>query len=213
MAFLGNLFKKKKTPEEQMREYKRSIDKTIRELERERTKMQNQEKKLVAEMRKMAKSNQTESLRIMAKDLVRTRASCTQFYKMKAQMQAVSLRLQTLNSTAAMAKAMQGVTKSMKMMNAKMNIPAMQKVMMEFEKQNEIMGMKSDMMDDAIDDVMNDEVDEEEETEALVNQVLDEIGLEFSSKVGVANDRIGPQEEAAGEDDDLQSRLDKLRKS
>eukprot|EP01059_Diplonema_ambulator_P000081 TRINITY_DN10063_c0_g1_i1.p1 TRINITY_DN10063_c0_g1~~TRINITY_DN10063_c0_g1_i1.p1 ORF type:complete len:213 (+),score=76.46 TRINITY_DN10063_c0_g1_i1:51-689(+) len=212
MAFLANLFRKQKTPEEMMREYKRNIDRTIRELERERTKLQAQEKKLVAEMRKMAKSNQTESLRIMAKDLVRTRNHGTQFYKMKAQMQAVSLRLQTLNSTAAMAKAMQGVTKSMRMMNARMNIPAMQKVMMEFEKQNEIMGMKGEMMDDAIDDVMNEECDEEEETEALVNQVLDEIGLEFSSKVGVANDRIGAQEEAA-DDDDLQSRLDKLRKS
>eukprot|EP01059_Diplonema_ambulator_P000082 TRINITY_DN10063_c0_g1_i2.p1 TRINITY_DN10063_c0_g1~~TRINITY_DN10063_c0_g1_i2.p1 ORF type:complete len:146 (+),score=38.90 TRINITY_DN10063_c0_g1_i2:51-488(+) len=113
MAFLANLFRKQKTPEEMMREYKRNIDRTIRELERERTKLQAQEKKLVAEMRKMAKSNQTESLRIMAKDLVRTRNHGTQFYKMKAQMQAVSLRLQTLNSTAAMAKAMQGVTKSM----------------------------------------------------------------------------------------------------
>ena len=43
-------------------------------------------------------------------------------------------------------------------MNAKMNIPAMQQIMMEFEKQNEMMGMKEDMMNDAIDDVMDDEV-------------------------------------------------------
>ena len=113
MAFLGNLFGKKKTPEEQMREYKRGIDRTVRELERERVKMQNNEKKLVAEMRKMAKSNQQEALKVMAKDIVRTRAYCTKFYKMKAQMQAVSLKLQTLNSTAQMANAMKGVTRSM----------------------------------------------------------------------------------------------------
>ena len=113
MAFLGNLFGKKKTPEELMREYKRGIDKTIRELERERVKMQNNEKKLIAELRKMAKTNQTDAMRLMAKDLVRTRAYCTKFYKMKAQMQAVSLKLQTLSSTAQMANAMKGVTRSM----------------------------------------------------------------------------------------------------
>ncbi|KAJ9470807.1 Charged multivesicular body protein 2a-like protein 2 [Diplonema papillatum] len=212
MSFLSGVFGKKKTPQEKMREYKRQIDRTVRELERERTKMQNSEKKLVAEMRKMAKQNQMDAMRVMAKDLVRTRKYCTQFYKMKAQMQALSLRLQTLNSTAEMANAMKGVTKTMKQMNSRMNIPAMQKIMMEFEMENEKMGMKDDMMNDAIDDVMDDDLDEEDETDAMVNQVLDEIGLDFSAKVGVKQDKIGVAEEAP-EDDDLQSRLDKLKKS
>lgn len=43
---------------ELMKEYKRNIDKSIRDLERERTKMQQQEKKLIADMRRMAKQNQ-----------------------------------------------------------------------------------------------------------------------------------------------------------
>ena len=47
-------------------------------------------------------------------------------------------------------------------MNKQMNIPALQKVMMEFEKQSEMMDMKQEMMDDAIDDVMGEEDDEEE---------------------------------------------------
>ena len=43
-------------------------------------------------------------------------------------------------------------------MNKSMNLQEMQKIMMEFEKQNEMMGMKEDAMNDAIDDVMDDEV-------------------------------------------------------
>eukprot|EP00755_Sulcionema_specki_P022477 Sspe_Gene.76616::Locus_47869_Transcript_1_1_Confidence_1.000_Length_701::g.76616::m.76616/K12191/CHMP2A; charged multivesicular body protein 2A len=209
MSFFSGLFGKKKTPEEMMREYKRGIDRTVRDLERERMKLQTQEKKLIADMRRMAKNNQTEAVKIMARDLVRTRKFCTQFYKMKAQMQAVSLRLQTVNSTAAMANAMKGVTKSMRAMNSKMNIPAMQKIMMEFEKQNEMMGMKEEMMNDAIDDIMDDEEEEEEE---LFNQVMDEIGLDMKSKLSVRNDALATGE-AQAEEDDLQSRLDKLRKS
>lgn len=47
-----------KTPAEQIRENKRMIDRSIRELERERMKMEAQEKKTVAEMKKLAKAGQ-----------------------------------------------------------------------------------------------------------------------------------------------------------
>ncbi len=43
-----------------------------------------------------------------------------------------------------------------------MKLPQIQKIMMEFEKQSEIMDMKEEMMNDAIDDAMGDEDDEEE---------------------------------------------------
>lgn len=67
---------------------------------------------------------------------------------------------QTLKSTQAMADAMMGATKAMRVMNRRLNLPNMQKVLMEFEKQNERMEMTSDMMGDAIDDAM--EVSESE---------------------------------------------------
>lgn len=47
----------------------------------------------------------------MAKDLVRTRRYITKFYGMKTQLQAVSLRIQTLRSNQQMAEAMKGATK------------------------------------------------------------------------------------------------------
>ena len=46
------LFAKKKTPSELLRENKRMLDKSIRELDRERMGMMSQEKKLIAEDRK-----------------------------------------------------------------------------------------------------------------------------------------------------------------
>lgn len=47
-------------------------------------------------------------------------------------------------------------------MNKQMKLPQIQKIMQEFEKQNEIMDMKEEMMEDAIDDAMGDADDEEE---------------------------------------------------
>lgn len=49
--------------------------------------------------------------KVMAKDLVRTRRHIHKFYQMKTQLQAVSLRIQTLRSNQQMAEAMRGATK------------------------------------------------------------------------------------------------------
>lgn len=48
----------RKSPAEQLRENKRLIDRAIRELERERVKLETQEKMTIVEMKKMAKLGQ-----------------------------------------------------------------------------------------------------------------------------------------------------------
>ena len=53
----------------------------------------------------------------MAKDIVRTRRYIKKFILMRANIQAVSLKIQTLKSNDAMAQAMKGVTKAMATMN------------------------------------------------------------------------------------------------
>lgn len=58
-----------------------------------------------------------DAVKIMAKDLVRTRRYVKKFMLMKANIQAVSLKIQTLRSQNAMAQAMKGVTKAMQNMN------------------------------------------------------------------------------------------------
>ena len=50
-----------------------------------------------------------DAVKIMAKDLVRTRAFIKKFILMKANIQGISLKIQTLKSQAAMATAMKGV--------------------------------------------------------------------------------------------------------
>merc|ERR1719357_935990 len=173
----------------------------------------------------MAKAGQMDAVKIMAKDLVRTRKYVKKFMLMRANIQAVSLKIQTLKSQNSMAQAMKGVTKAMMSMNKQMKLPEIQKIMQEFEKQSEIMDMKGEMMEDAIDDVMGDE-DDEEESDAIVNQVLDELGLQLNDKIGdapigtgtlasttAAKNKTAVAAGATDDDDaDLQARLDDLRR-
>jgi charged multivesicular body protein 2A len=123
-------------------------------------------------------------------------------------------------------------------MNRQMNLPALQRIAMEFEKENDIMDQRQEMMDDAIDDVTG--LEDEEEGEEVVNQVLDEIGIDLGQAVGIPYPYLfsiaktmlqlgetpsGLQKSAVSEgrvaqavgggdpgDDDLQARLDSLRR-
>ena len=189
------------TPAERLRKHQRALEKTQRELDRERTKLENQEKKLVQDIKKNAKNGQMAAVKIQAKDLVRTRR-CVQykseqpecrcvlttagryiqkFYQMRTQLQAISLRIQTVRSNEQMMQSMKGATSLLGSMNRQMNLPALQRIAMEFEKENDIMDQRQEMMDDAIDDVTG--VEDEEEGEEVVNQVLDEIGVDLNQSV------------------------------
>ncbi|KAG9288298.1 hypothetical protein G9A89_021329 [Geosiphon pyriformis] len=215
------LFGRRKTPAEMLRQHQRALQKAQRELDREKVKLEQQEKKLIIDIKKAAKANQMNATKIMAKDLVRTRRYASKFQAMKTQLQAVSLRIQTLRSNQQMAEAMKGATKAMKSMNRQMNLPAITKIMMEFEKESELMDMKEDMMNDAIDDTMEDEEDEEE-TDMIVNQVLDEIGITLDQSLVDApssiervnaTERIAQTVESESNNDAaLQARLDNLRR-
>jgi len=179
----------------------------------------------------MAKDGQMESVKIMARDLVRTRRYQKKFMVMKANIQAVSLKIQTLKSQNAMGQAMKGVTKAMQNMNRQLNLPQIQRILQEFEKQSEVMDMKEEVMNDAMDDAMEDEGDEEE-TDQIVSQVLDELGLQLTDKLSglptasgsisvastgkvpiVAQDGGGTAAAQPNDADaDLQARLDNLRR-
>lgn len=70
-------------------------------------------------------------------------------------------------------------------MNKQMNLPALHRIAVEFEKENDIMDQRQEMMDDAIDDATG--MEDEEESEDVVNQVLDEIGIDLGQAVRTVN--------------------------
>ena len=69
-------------------------------------------------------------------------------------------------------------------MNRGLNLPQIQRIMMEFERESATMDMKEEMMSDAVDDVMEDDLEDEEvEGDKILKQVLDEIGVDLSQQV------------------------------
>lgn len=79
---------------------------------------------------------------------------------------------------------MKGATQALGSMNKTMNLPSLQRIAMEFERENDIMEQRQEMMDDAIDDAMD--VGLEEEGDEIVDQVLAEIGVDLTEAVSRA---------------------------
>mmetsp|Transcript_35518 Transcript_35518/g.33691 ORF Transcript_35518/g.33691 Transcript_35518/m.33691 type:complete len:215 (+) Transcript_35518:123-767(+) len=208
-----SVFSPEKPLKEIVRENQRMIKKAIREMEKEINNLKTQEKKLVIDIKKSAKVGQMGPVKIMAKDLVRTRNYTTRFIEMKTHLNAVGLKMQTIKSHDAMATAMKGVTKALVSMNKKMDLPGLQKVMGDFMRENEKSELVGEAMGDAMDDAMEEEGSSEQE-ENIVNQVLDELGISMSEAVPEA-----PKETAVAavetKDDpelsDLEKRLNNLK--
>ncbi|WWC59893.1 uncharacterized protein I303_102455 [Kwoniella dejecticola CBS 10117] len=177
------------TPAERLRQHQRSLQKAQRELDREKGKLEAQEKKTMADIKRNAKSGNMNACKILAKDLVRTRRYIQKFTQMRVQLQAVSLRMQTLRSNEQMATAMKGATRAMGQMNRSLNLPQIQKIMNDFEKESSTMDMKEEMMSDAVDDAMEDEDEgegEEVESDKILKEVLDEIGMNMNESLASA---------------------------
>lgn len=182
MNIIETLFGRTVTPAERLRQHQRSLAKAQRELDRERTKLEQSEKRLITDIKKAAKAGQMNACKVMAKDLVRTRRYIQKFHQMRTQLQAVGLRIQTLRSNQQMAEAMRGATRAMGSMNRGLNLPAIQRIMNEFEKESSVMDMKEELMSDAVDEAMDKE-EEEEEGENVLKEVLDEIGVNLSQQL------------------------------
>jgi charged multivesicular body protein 2A len=81
-----------------------------------------------------------------------------------------------------MMQSMKGATMLLGSMNRQMNLPALQRIAMEFERENDVMDQRQEMMDDAIDEATGME-GEEDEGEDIVKEILDEIGVDLNQAV------------------------------
>ncbi|XP_057479840.1 vacuolar protein sorting-associated protein 2 homolog 3-like [Actinidia eriantha] len=180
-----NIFAKKPTAKETLRESKREMANATRGIEKEITTLQLEEKKLVAEIKRTAKTGNEAATKILARQLIRLRQQIAKLQSSRAQMRGIATHTQAMSAQSSVAVGMKGASKAMEAMNKQMAPAKQAKVILEFQKQSAQMDMTTEMMSDAIDDALdNDEA--EDETEELTNQVLDEIGVDVASQLSAA---------------------------
>ncbi|KAH9550813.1 hypothetical protein CY35_10G091500 [Sphagnum magellanicum] len=186
-------------------------------IEREVGSLQLEEKKLVAEIKKTAKTGNEAATKILAVQLIRLRQQITKLQGSRAQLRGVATHTKAMHATTTVAGAMKGATKVMTAVNQQMDPAKQIKVMQDFQKHSAQMDMTTEMISDSIDGALDDD-ELEDETDDLTNQVLDEIGIDVAAQMSSApKGKIGRKTRAedAGSSgvDDLEQRMSTLRNS
>ncbi|KAL1459325.1 hypothetical protein WDU94_011319 [Cyamophila willieti] len=179
------LFGKQPTLKETQRENDRNLRKVDRDIERERMQLEREEKKVELEIKKAAKQGDKAGATILAKQLIQIRKQKTRTYAAQGKVNSIGIQNKTMGSNIKMAEAMKNTADTMKNMNTIMKPEQIAANAREFQQGIAKMNMTDEMINDALDDMLEGSDDEEESTK-IIDQVLDEIGIEISGKMANA---------------------------
>lgn len=215
---MSGLFGKKPTTEEVAKQQKRELNKTNRDLERDKRKLEREEKQLEMEIKKLAKQGNKQACSTLAKQLIAVRKQKNRNMATSSKVTGVGHQITAMNANVKMAKSMGAATQAMGTMNKQVDPMKLQHTLKQFEMESAKMDMMDDMMGDTLDDLF-DASDDEEEQDAIVNQVLDEIGIEVTGKLADApapSSSKMPQPQASSsrmseEDQEIEAMLAKLK--
>jgi charged multivesicular body protein 3 len=161
---------RKLTLKEQTRKWQRNLRKEARQLDRQIRKSQAQEKKLQKEIKKYAKKGERSALTILAKDVVKGRRVRDRLYTAKAQLNSVSMQLQTQMAMSKVAGAMQQSTVVMQAMSEVVKMPQVTEACRTMAQEMMRAGIIQEMTDDMFEMIEPDDMEDEIEEE--VNKVV-----------------------------------------
>ncbi|XP_069685697.1 charged multivesicular body protein 2b-like isoform X3 [Periplaneta americana] len=201
--------------QKQQRETDRSLRKVGRDIERDRRGLEREEKKLELEIKKLAKEGNNEGCKILAKQLVQLRKQKTRTYAAGSKVQSIGVSNKTMGANVKLANAMSTTAKTMGDLNRIMKPEQVAADMRAFGQASMRLDMTDEMINDTLDDIMTESGDEEE-GDKVVQQVLDEIGIEVSGKMAAApaahRGRLGESSKAQlPTDDEIEAQLAKLK--
>ncbi|VDD96341.1 unnamed protein product [Enterobius vermicularis] len=165
-----------------MRQNERALRRANREIERDRRDLDRKEKDLENEIKKLAKAGQREACTVLAKKLVQLRKQKAKSVGVSAQLSALQAQNRNMYSVGQMSEAVGKTTDTMKVMEKQLPPEKINKTLREFTAAQERLGVTDEIVNDTLDSMLDESGDEEEQN-AIVNQVLDEIGIEMNAQV------------------------------
>jgi len=193
-----------------MRKESLKIDRSIREIERDRAKLE-------AEVRMLAKKGgQEAAIRSLAKNIIESRQAVDRMVTTKAHLSSVSMQMRTMAAQVKMGNAFKSSAEAMKSMTALVSAPEISTAMRELAYEMERAGFMQEIVDDAManmDDTAQGDVDSEVDKviEELTTATLNKAAPVPSGKVKVAEAEMEDEEaQADGADEELERRLARL---
>lgn len=186
MPVFGGLFHKP-TPEEEVKQWTRNLRSEQRKIETQITKIRREEAKTKMMMKQAAKQGDQVAVRMLAKEMIRTRKAVNRMYASKAQMNSVTMQLQNQVSQMKMTGSLKKSGEIMKEMNDLVKVKEVQQTMMAMSREMAKAGLIEETMNETIDSALDDEISDTE-LEDEVNKVVMETvqGQMSGARVGAS---------------------------
>jgi len=200
------LFKKKPKPEERIKMWKREIKKQERIIDRAISELEMEEKKTQIQVKTYAKKGEEQTAKLVAKQLVKSRAAKHRLIKSKTQLASVHMTLTQQQATIRSAGCLQKSAQVMTYMNKLANVGQISRTMMVMQREMEKAGLIDEMVEDTME---NDDIEDmDEEADAEVEKIYDELTLGVMGSPAVRGKLPSTPDK---EDDDLAERMRALQ--
>ena len=176
MEFIFGKPKPKIDPLDQAKEWRRALAKEQRKLERDIAKTKQEENKILKECKKLAKSGEMKACKTLAKSVAQSRKTRDRMQMAIAQMNSVSLTLQSRVSMMKVAGVLDKSTELMHTMNSLIKLPELSATMREMAREMEKAGLVEEIVADAFDALDGEGLDEEADIE--VEKIVAELTAE-----------------------------------
>ncbi|EDO41077.1 predicted protein, partial [Nematostella vectensis] len=197
----------------QMEKHLFNLKFAAKNLERNAKKCEKEEKAEKLKLKKAIQKGNMEGAKIHGENAIRQKNQSLNFMRMSSRIDAVAQRVQTAVTMKQVTSSMGGVVKSMDAALKSMNLEKVSALMDKFEKQFEDLDVQSAAMDNAMSSTTTLTVPQGQ-VDSLMQQVADEAGLELNLELpGSQQQGIGSASAASAEQDELSSRLAKLRQA
>ena len=172
------------TTAEMATRFKMKINRSVREIDRESARLVVEEKQLMAELKREASKNVKLAMQ-KAHAIVRTRRMANKFSQMKAHLQGIATRIQSIKTTEALQRAVGSAVQMMQSFNKNVGGKHLALSLADMEKHTAAMNIQGELIDEQLDAAFDDDVDEVESNDVVL-QVLMEAGVDIPHAASTA---------------------------
>ena len=179
---MGLFGKKKLSPDEQFREFRKNIRRTNRLIDREMRTLQTKETEIKNKVKTFIKNDENKAAVTLVQDMLRNRAAISKFRILQVQMDSILIKVMHMKAEMGVTNALKQAGFMMKAFNDSVNLVQLNAIVQQFMKQNEISDIKSEMLDD----IVNEGIEEGDVEDTMVQSmcsVFNEMGIPVTEKL------------------------------
>jgi hypothetical protein len=175
---MGNIiFGDKLLPTDLIKKQKKNLTKIINEINF-KIELNNLDYKIIMnDMKRYAKDKKNEEVKMKARELLQLRKFNLQSMRMANNLKSIMNNVEMSFLTNEMAKNVANLTRFMKVMRVRIQIPNVQEMIQEYCKESENMEKTENLINDGVEMSTELNGDEDDDEETIAQQIIDEANL------------------------------------